>query len=72
MRTKVAAQGLWIGRQWLQTDVEEVEVVTEQDWVLITPIIMSDPILELGTHPIVCESLFDAAEQHDLYLYGAL
>jgi hypothetical protein len=50
-QTSGTQQGLLIPRQWLE-GIDEVEIWREQNMILIVPI-SNDPILQLGTQPIV-------------------
>ena len=68
MRTKVTEQGLLIPKELLD-DVTEVEIRKEQNIILVMLTTPADPILELGTQPIVCD-VSDASENHDRYLYS--
>ena len=69
MITKVTEQGVWIPKKWLD-DVKEVEIRKEKDVILIFPIhVEPDPILQLGTQPVVTD-VEDASIRHDHYLYS--
>ena len=68
MRTKVTEQGLLIPKELLD-DVTEVEIRKEQNIILVMLTTPADPILELGTQPIVCD-VSDASDSHDRYLYS--
>jgi virulence-associated protein VagC len=69
VKVKVTKQGLLIPKQLLE-GVEEVEIHKQQEVLLIVPITDKDPILQLGSQPIV-DSVDDASINHDLYLYNA-
>jgi hypothetical protein len=67
MKTKVTEEGLTIPKRLLD-DVEEVEIRKVRNMILILPTSPVDPIVKLGTEPIVCD-VDDASEKHDRYLY---
>jgi hypothetical protein len=69
MKTKVTDQGVLLPKQWFD-DVEEVEIRKEQNVILIMLSGFTDPILELGTQPVICD-VTDASTNHDHYLYGS-
>lgn len=66
MKAKVTEQGVVIPKEFLE-GVEEVEISEENGLILVRPSSESDPILELGKHPVVC-GVTDASENHDAYL----
>ncbi len=68
MRAKVTKRGLLIPKEML-AGAEEVEIRKENHRIVISPLIESDPIHELGKHPVEC-GVSDASEHHDGYLYG--
>ena len=68
MRTKVTEQGLPFPKELLD-DVTEVEIRKEQNIILVMLTTPADPILELGTQPIVCD-VSDASDNHDRCLYS--
>ncbi len=68
MKTKVTEQGLVIPKHLLE-GIDEVEIRKEQNMILIVPVIANDPILEIGTQPIVSD-VSDASVNHDHYLYN--
>lgn len=49
--------------------IDEVEIRKEENMLFILPVIANDPILELGTQPIVGD-VSDASLNHDHYLYN--
>lgn len=63
----VTDEGVWIPRHLLG-DARVVEIRRDQYTLLIVPLEFEDPILRLGTAPVVGETT-DAAEHHDRYLY---
>jgi hypothetical protein len=63
MKAKVTEQGVLIPKRFLE-GVDEVEIRQEQHAILVLPIISDDPILQLGTQPIVGNEE-DASVQHD-------
>ncbi len=67
MKAKVTEQGVLIPKRFLE-GVDEVEIRQEQHAILVVPIIDDDPILQLGTQPIVGDEE-DASVHHDRYLY---
>ncbi len=69
MKATVTKKGVVIPKELLE-GVKEVEIQKEDDKISIIPIVTADPILKLGTHPVVC-GITDASEKHDKYLYGA-
>lgn len=68
MRTKVTDAGVVIPRQWLE-GVDEVEIRQERNVIVIIPVPKDDPILTLGTQPILTD-MDDASIRHDRYLTG--
>lgn len=68
MRIKVTDQGVLIPRALLE-GVNEVEIRSEHGVLVIVPVDATDPILELGKHPVRSD-VTDGAEHHDRYLYG--
>lgn len=70
MKAKVTEQGVVIPKEFLE-GIEEVEIRKENGSIVVVPTSTSDPILELGKHPVVCGAP-DASEHHDKYLYGSV
>ena len=68
MKARVTDQGVLVPKEFLG-DVEEVEIRRQQDLVVLVPVNQPDPILQLGTQPIVCD-VSDASENLDRYIYG--
>ena len=68
MRSKVTKEGVLIPKRLLE-GIDEVDIRKEDGAILVVPVNRSDPILELGKHPI-SDDLTDASEKHDRYLYG--
>jgi len=66
MRAKVTDQGVLIPKQWFE-GIDEVEIHREQHLILIEPATAADPILSLGTRPIIGDT-DDASLHHDRYL----
>jgi virulence-associated protein VagC len=66
MRAKVTDQGVLIPKQWFE-GIDEVEIHREQDLIFIEPVAATDPVLSLGTQPIVVD-VDDASLHHDRYL----
>ncbi|SFE35384.1 hypothetical protein [Nitrosomonas sp. Nm166] len=66
MRAKVTKQGVLIPKQWLE-GINVVEIRQERTRIVIEPADMVDPILQLGTEPIVAD-VDDASIHHDHYL----
>lgn len=66
MRAKVTSQGILIPKQWLE-GVDVVEIRQERTRIVIEPVDTADPILQLGTEPIVVD-VNDASVYHDRYL----
>jgi virulence-associated protein VagC len=66
MRAKVTDQGVLIPKQWFE-GIDEVEIHREQDLIFIEPVTATDPVLSLGTQPIVVD-VDDASLHHDRYL----
>jgi virulence-associated protein VagC len=66
MRTKVTEAGVLIPKQWLE-GIDEVEIRKEDQLIIIVPIRADDPILTLGTQPII-DDVDDASTNHDRYL----
>lgn len=69
MKLKVTTEGVIIPKSLLE-GFEEVEISRKNGFILVIPTIKRDPILELGTQPVIC-GVSDASENHDKYLYGA-
>ena len=70
MKAKVTEKGIVIPKELLE-GIEEVEIRKEDHRIVVVPTIEgSDPILDLGKHPVACGTP-DASEQHDRYLYGS-
>ncbi|UJB71695.1 hypothetical protein HRE53_12480 [Acaryochloris sp. 'Moss Beach'] len=67
MKAKVTQQGVLIPKQLLG-DVDEVEIRKEQNHIVVAPVSSTDPILELGQHPID-DDISDASINHDRYLH---
>jgi virulence-associated protein VagC len=70
VKAKVTEQGLIIPREFLE-GIEEVEIHKEDNLIVVIPTSQTDPILELGKHPVACGTP-DASEYHDKYLYGSV
>lgn len=70
MKVKVGKKGVLIPREFLG-GVEEVEIRKKNGLILIIPTTGSDPILDLGKHPVVC-GISDASEHHDKYIYSTV
>jgi virulence-associated protein VagC len=68
MKVRVTEQSVVIPRELLE-GIEEVEIRSENGRILLIPSLERDPILELGTHPVICGTT-DASEHHDTYLYS--
>jgi len=69
MKSKVTKRGVTIPKEML-VGVEEVEIRKEDHRIVILPVIESDPILNLGKHPVEC-GVSDASVHHDRFLYGS-
>ena len=69
IKAKVTDQGVLVPRTLLQ-GIEEVEIQKEDNVITIIPTSHTDPILELGKHP-VASGVADASESHDQYLYNS-
>lgn len=67
MRTRVTENGVLIPKGWLE-GVDEVEMHKEQNMIIVVPVQVDDPILDLGKQPIVLD-VKDASLDHDRYLY---
>ncbi len=68
MRSKVTKEGVLIPKRLLE-GIDEVDIRKEEGAILVVPVSGSDPIFELGRHPLSVD-LTDASEKHDRYLYG--
>jgi len=68
VRSKVTAEGVLIPKRLLE-GVDEVDIHKEDGAIVVVPVNGSDPIFNLGKHPI-SDELTDASEKHDRYLYG--
>ena len=69
MKLKVTAEGVIIPKEFLE-GFDEVEISRKNGFILVIPTAKRDPLLELGTHPVIC-GVSDASEHHDKYLYEA-
>jgi len=67
MRTKVTEEGVLIPKVWLE-GIDEVEIHKEQNMIIVMPVQVDDPILNLGKQPIILD-VEDASLNHDRYLY---
>ena len=67
MRTKVTENGVLIPKMWLE-GIDEVDIHKEQNMIIIVPVPVDDPILDLGKQPIFLD-VEDASLNHDRYLY---
>jgi hypothetical protein len=68
MRSKVNESGVTLPKEWFQ-GAAEVEIRREVHCVIVRPVPENDPIMDLGSHPIVAD-VDDASTNHDRYLYG--
>lgn len=68
MIRQVTSKGVFVPKELLE-GFTEVEIRKNNGMVIIIPIHKSDPIIELGKHPVLC-GISDASENHDAYLYG--
>lgn len=66
MRAKVTEDGILLPKQWFE-GINEVEIRRERDLILVEPIAAVDPILSLGTQPVVVD-VDDASLHHDRHL----
>lgn len=67
MRTEVTDQGLLIPKRFLE-GIKEVEIRKENGVILVVPLPLKDPILQLGQDPID-DDVTDASVEHDRYIY---
>ncbi len=67
MRTEVTDQGLLIPKRFLE-GINEVEIRKENGVIVIVPLTMADPILQLGKDPID-DDVTDSSVKHDQYIY---
>lgn len=67
MKVKVTKQGIIVPKTLLE-GIDEVEVRKQQDVIVITPVSVEDPILSLGSTPVI-DSIVDASINHDQYIY---
>jgi hypothetical protein len=67
MRTKVTEDGVLIPKGWLE-GIDEVEIQKAQNMIIVMPVQVEDPILNLGKQPILLD-VEDASLNHDRYLY---
>ena len=67
MRTDVTDQGLLIPKRFLE-GINEVEIRKENGVIVIVPLPIDDPILQLGKDPID-DDVTDASVEHDRYIY---
>lgn len=68
MKTEVTEQGITIPKRFLE-GVKQVEIRKEKNYILVIPLSGEDPILRFGKNP-VSDSVTDASENHDKYIYG--
>ena len=68
MRTKVTENGVLIPKMWLE-GIDEVDIQKTQNMILVVPVQVEDPILNLGKQPILL-NMEDASLNHDRYLYN--
>ncbi len=68
MRTKVTENGVLIPKGWLE-GIDEVDIQKTQNMIIVVPVQAEDPILSLGTQPILVD-VEDASLHHDRYLYN--
>jgi len=68
MRSKVSESGGTLPREWFE-GATEVDIRREEHCVIVQPVHENDPILGLGSNPIVVD-VDDASVNHDRYLYG--
>ncbi|MEK6682938.1 MAG: hypothetical protein AABY79_13355 [Nitrospirota bacterium] len=69
MKAKVTKYGIVIPKDLLE-GVNEVEIRKDDNLIVVIPTTKSDPILELGKHPVAC-GISDASKSHDKYIYGS-
>ncbi len=69
MKAKVTKRGVIIPKEMLG-GAEEVEIRSEDNRIVISPLVKSDPIMNLGKQPVEC-GVPDASEHHDGYIYGS-
>jgi hypothetical protein len=67
MRTDVTDEGLLIPKRLLE-GINEVEIRKENGVIVIVPLTMDDPILQLGKDPID-DDVTNASVEHDRYIY---
>ena len=70
MQAKVTDQGIVIPKAWLE-GIDAVEILKEGDRIVLVPVVQDDPIWNLGTNPVSCDTN-DASENLDLHLYGSI
>jgi len=68
MRTKVTEDGVLIPKMWLE-GIDEVDIQKTQNMIIVVPVQVEDPILNLGKQPILL-NMEDASLNHDRYLYN--
>jgi len=68
MRTKVTEDGVLIPKMWLE-GIDEVDIQKTQNMIIVVPVQVEDPILNLGKQPILL-NVEDASLNHDRYLYN--
>ena len=68
MRTKVTEDGVLIPKMWLE-GIDEVDIQKTQNMIIVVPVQVEDPILNLGKQPILLD-VEDASLNHDRYLYN--
>ena len=68
MRTKVTEDGVLIPKMWLE-GIDEVDIQKTQNMIIVVPVQVEDPILNLSKQPILLD-VEDASLNHDRYLYN--
>ena len=59
MKADVTEQGITIPKEWL-SGIKKVEIHKENNIIMIVPEIANDPILNLGSNPVLC-GIIDAS-----------
>jgi virulence-associated protein VagC len=66
MRATISEHGVTVPKEFFSS-VGEVEICRENGNVVLRPVDATDPLLRLGSSPVVCGRK-DASENHDKYL----
>jgi len=69
MKVKITKKGLLVPLEFFD-GIQEVDIQKKDNLILLVPCIKTDPIMNLGKNPILCD-VIDGAENIDKYIYGS-